>query len=68
MEGDIGELDRFDQAILRVLATDGRVSAKLAGLWSVSHLIRVEPITLARLRVLSVLPPPRTAPYLVAIH
>ena len=33
-----------------------------------SHLVRVERLTLARLRVLSELPPPRSVPYLIAIH
>ena len=33
-----------------------------------SHLIRLTPLALARLRVLSVLPPPRTVPYLIAMH
>jgi DNA-binding GntR family transcriptional regulator len=33
-----------------------------------SHLARVERLTLARLRVLSELPPPRSVPYLIAIH
>lgn len=33
-----------------------------------AHLLRVEPVTLARLRVLSVLPPPPSAPYLIPIH
>jgi DNA-binding GntR family transcriptional regulator len=33
-----------------------------------NHLARVERLTLARLRVLSELPPPRSVPYLIAIH
>lgn len=33
-----------------------------------THLKETEPLTLARLRVLSVLPPPRSAPYLIPIH
>jgi DNA-binding GntR family transcriptional regulator len=33
-----------------------------------SHLARVERLTLARLRVLSELPPPRSVPYLIATH
>lgn len=33
-----------------------------------THLERVEPLVLARLRVLAVLPPPAAAPYLIAVH
>ncbi|MBK8438845.1 MAG: GntR family transcriptional regulator [Rhodobacter sp.] len=33
-----------------------------------NHLMRVEPLTLARLRVLSLLPPPHKVAYLTAVH
>ena len=61
---DLAALQAYAQVVHHLIAGTAELAAKLME----NHLIRVEPITLARLRVLSVLPPPRTAPYLVAIH
>jgi DNA-binding GntR family transcriptional regulator len=43
-------------------------AASVAQVLLASHLARVERLTLARLRVLSALPAPGSAPYLIAIH
>ncbi|MBO6900040.1 MAG: GntR family transcriptional regulator [Rhizobiaceae bacterium] len=43
-------------------------SVEVAQVLLTNHIVRIEQLTLARLRVLSELSPPQSAPYLIAIH
>lgn len=61
---DLTALKSYGRIVDHLIAGSVESACKLLE----THLIEVEPLTLARLRVLSVLPPPRTAPYLIAIH
>lgn len=61
---DLAALQAYGQIVENLI--DGSVETACTLLET--HLQEVEPVTLARLRVLSVLPPPQLAPYLFAIH
>lgn len=60
---DLPALTAYGQ-IARLLASG---SVQAAQVLLSSHLERTEPLVLARLRVLAMLPPPTTVPYLVAV-
>lgn len=63
MTDDLLALQEYAEILGSLRAGEvGRAQARLR-----DHLIRVEPLTLARLRVLSLLPPPRKVAYLMAV-
>lgn len=61
---DLSALTLYGQ-IVRLLCSD---STRAAQVLLRTHLERGEPLVLARLRVLAILPPPATVPYLVTVH
>ena len=63
MRDDLPALREYGQIVYHL--STGSTDAARALLFS--HLVRIERLTLARLRVLSELPPQPSAPYLIAI-